>query len=529
MREQLGTDKTIFPSVALEALQDEIGALARYEPIELEDTLAGRELLLWPEAKKDIKKEIIWEPNPGPQSYLLSCRIHEVFFGGARGGGKTDGMLADFLLHAQLWGVDAIGVFFRRRLPQLEEVIRRSFALFVRLGAVYYVQSKTWVFPNGAILKFRYLERTQDAEEYQGHAYTWICFEEITQWPSPDPINRLRAVLRPPSGRSVPIYFRCTGNPGGAGHLWVKERYVAPKRTGYKVIVDPETGLKRVFIPSLPDDNPKLLLSDPFYKLRLRQVGSSSLVKAWLEGDWDVVSGGFWDDIWSQDRHLLRHDKIKIPESWTFRRSFDWGSSKPASTGFWAECNGDQPINSPVYIPRGSMVRVGEWYTVAKKRDGSCDPNVGLKYTNEQLGAGIAQRSVSKAFFGAQGRQWRGCTADPSIWNKLGDRSIYDGMREGAAKKPYEHSLIFEQADNDRRTGWSEMRAMLENALPARPESPGLWVMDNCVDWLRTVPTLQRDEKKTDDIDTDAEDHCADETRYAVMHRSNILIRKKVG
>jgi hypothetical protein len=520
MASPFGDKSTVDPLEAVSALRAEIGRPA-FEPIDLVDTLAGRELCTWNESKIELQPEVIWRPNPGPQRHLLACSIHEVFFGGARGGGKTDGMLGDFAQHAQLYGKDSIGVFFRRRLPQLEEVIRRSFALFIQLGARYYIQSKTWVFPNGAILKFRYLERLEDAEEYQGHSYSWMCFEEITQWPSADPINRLRATLR----GKAPCYFRATGNPGGSGHQWVKQRYIEPCRSGYLPISDPETGLKRVYIPSLTDDNPKLLENDPHYKLRLRMVGSAALVKAWLEGDWDVVSGGYFDDVWSERKHVLR--PFPIPAGWSFRRSFDWGSAKPSSCGFWAESNGVQPEGSSLYFPRGSLVRIGEYYTVARKRDGTRDPDVGLRLNNEQLGAAIAERSTSPNFFGGFGRKYKGCVADPSIWNDKGDRSIYDGMRYGAAKKIEGYNLIFEKADNERITGWAEMRAMLENALADRPESPGMWIFDRCEDWLRTVPTLQRDEKNTDDIDSEAEDHAADETRYAVMFRRNTGQRKR--
>lgn len=522
-REPLGKEKTVDFQVALASFRDECRTKARY--LELVDTLHGLEMKDWEEAQGDIKRETVWSPNPGPQKILLKCNVHEIFFGGARGGGKTDGMLADFVCHAQRFGEDAIGVFFRRRLTQLEEVIRRSFSLFVKLGAEYYVQSKTWVFPNGAILKFRYLERVEDAEEYQGHAYTWVCFEEMTQWPNAEAINRLRAVLRPPSGRAVPVYFRCTGNPGGAGHNWVKERYINPCRTGYKIIVDPETGMKRVYIPSLPDDNPKLLENDPHYKLRLRQVGSAALVKAWLEGDWDVVAGGFFDDVFSQERHVLR--PFIIPVQWRFRTSFDWGSAKPASTGFWAESDGTQPEGSSIYFPRGSLIRIGDWYTVEMRRDGTVNANTGQRLTNEQLGAGIAERCTSHKYFGASKRVYSGNVADPSIFNEMGDRSIFDGMREGAKKKPWNYHLTFEPADNERKTGWSEMRAMLENALSTRPESPGMWIFDRCVNWLRTVPSLQRSTKKPDDIDTEAEDHAADETRYAVMFQRNTMRKQR--
>jgi hypothetical protein len=457
----------------------------------------------------------------GPQQALWECPVHEAFFGGGRGGGKTFGMLVDWMLHERRYAADASGVFFRRKLPQLDEVIKLSHKFFLPLGARYTVQAKTWTFPSGATLKFRYLDREEDADEYQGHEYTWICFEELTQWATPAAINKLRACLRHP--KVMPGFFRATGNPGGPGHNWVKARYVDPARRGYRIITDQETGLERVFIPSLLRDN--IVLDQKQYTAQLKMVGADSLVRAWLEGDWDIVAGGFFDDIWSQKVHILK--PFPLPSRWLFRRSFDWGSSRPASTGFWAESDGSQPEKAPFHFPRGTMIRVGEWYTVKRDRSGMVVPDVGQKLTNEALGAGIAERSVSRKFYGAEGRKWRGCVADPSIWNDHGDRSIYDGMKAGAEKAGW--GISFDKADNDRVTGWSEMRAMLENALEKRAEFPGLYVFENCENWIRTVPVLQRDEKNGDDVDSESEDHAADETRYAVMYRVNHSKKKRLA
>ena len=141
---------------------------------------------------------------------------------------------------------------------------------------------------------FAYLERDSDAEEYQGHNYTRVYVEEVTNFPSPAPIDKLRATLR--SGSGVPVGMRLTGNPGGAGYNWVKKRYIDPAPRGYKLLteeceieLDGEkrmVSLDRVFIPSKIGDNQLLMRNDPTYILRLRQSGSEALVKAWLEGNW---------------------------------------------------------------------------------------------------------------------------------------------------------------------------------------------------------------------------------------------------
>ncbi len=445
----------------------------------------------------------IWKPQPGPQASLITCPIFEVFYGGARGGGKTDGMLGDFAIHADRYGRYARGVFFRRTYKQLEEVQYRAQQIYPKLGAQWLKGEALWLFPNGATLKMRHLWDENDAENYQGHSYTWICIEEATNWPTPAAIDRIRATLR--SAHGVPVRLRLTGNPGGAGHNWVKQRYITPAPNGYTKLIDPVSGEARVFIPARLEDNPALTLKDPGYERRLLQAGSAALVKAWRFGIWDIVAGGFFDDVWNPSLHVLT--PFEIPATWRMRRSFDWGSAKPSSLGMWAESDGAPIEKLGLHFPRGSMIRVGEWYTVQKDIQGYVKPNVGTGLTNKQQGSGVVTMS--------QGRNWRGCVADPSIFIKAGGPSIYDQMRDGAREAG--GMIVFSKADNNRIAGWQKMRGMLQASAKERPESPGIWIFENCLDWIRTVPVLQRDQKKPDDIDTEAEDHAADETRYAVM------------
>ena len=134
------------------------------------------------------EQTVLWQPQPGPQTALLACPVFEVFYGGARGGGKTESSIGDWLQHSSEYGEAAIGIFFRRKLVQLAEVIARTKQLFPKLGGRYNEQQKTWTMANGARLKFAYLEKDADAEEYQGHNYTRVYGEEVTNFPSSAPI-----------------------------------------------------------------------------------------------------------------------------------------------------------------------------------------------------------------------------------------------------------------------------------------------------------------------------------------------------
>lgn len=441
------------------------------------------------------QQTVIWAPQEGPQTALIQCPVFEVFYGGARGGGKTEGSIGDWLEHSSTYGEAAIGIFVRRKFKQLAEVIARTKQIFPKLGAKYNEQKAEWRMAGGARLKFVYLERDSDAEEYQGHNYTRVYVEEVTNFASPSPINKLRATLRSSCG--VPVGMRLTGNPGGPGHSWVKARYIDPAPQGYKLIteeceveIDGEVRtvqLERVFIPSKLGDNMLLLRNDPTYVLRLRQSGSEALVKAWLEGNWDIVDGAYFD--FDEAKHVKDRDYIKYAPPQTVRfRSFDWGSAKPFSVGWWAICDGTWPEIDP--LPFGALFRYREWY-------GASGPNKGL---------GMLADHVAKQIIDFErNERIRYAVADPAIFIRNGGPSIAESMA----------ICRWRRADNKRLPGWEQLRQRLggENGVPM------LYVADSCEDTIRTLPILQHDEKNTEDLDTDGEDHAADEIRYACMSR----------
>jgi hypothetical protein len=439
---------------------------------------------------------VIWQPQEGPQTALLQCPVFEVFYGGARGGGKTESSIGDWLDHSSTYGEHAVGIFVRRKFKQLAEVIARTKQLFPKIGAKYNEAKAEWLMPGGARLKFVYLERDSDAEEYQGHNYTRVYVEEVTNFPSPGPIDKLRATLR--SGAGVPVGMRITGNPGGPGHNWVKARYIDPEPRGYKIIpetcqveIDGENRtvmLERVFIPSKLGDNMLLLRNDPTYVLRLRQSGSEALVKAWLEGNWDIVDGAYFTEL-NEGLHGRPASIIRqaTPGTVLFR-SFDWGSYKPFSVGWYAIADGLWPQGDP--LPSGSIFRYREWY-------GASGVNKGLGMTADAVGHEILTQE--------EGERVRYAVADPAIFIRNGGPSIAESMARCRWRK----------ADNKRLPGWEAVR----QRLVGQEGIPMVYIAHECEDFWRTVPTLQHDENNPEDLDTDGEDHIADEFRYACMSR----------
>ena len=441
---------------------------------------------------------VIWSPQAGPQTALLQCPVFEVFYGGARGGGKTDGMIGDWMQHSSLYGESAVGIFVRRNRTQLSEVIARTKQLFLKLGAKYNETKSEWLMATGARLRFVYLERDADAENYQGHNYTRVYIEEVTNFPAPGPINKLRATLRGSSG--VPVGLRLTGNPGGPGHNWVKARYIDPNPRGFQVIEERDVvelsdgtevsvALERVFIPSKIRDNPRLLDTQPTYLLQLKQTGSEALGRAWLYGDWAMIQGAYFS-AFSPDRHVCS-SSIILPAHWTRFRAFDWGSAKPFSCGWYAVADGKS-----LGFPEGALLKYREFY------GWNGTPNVGLRMSALAVGKAIFERDLEEAKLG---RNITYGLADPSIFAEDGGPSIAESMLSGGCQ--------WARADNKRIPGWEQMHVRFQ------ADPPLLYFSDACEHTLRCVSSVQHDETKPEDLDTEGEDHAVDETRYACNSR----------
>jgi len=241
---------------------------------------------------------------------------------------------------------------------------------------------------------------------------------------------------------------------------------------------------------------------DPNYEIRLEGLGDPALVRAMKLGDWDIVSGGMFDDVWDRAIHVI--PPFVIPRSWRIDRSFDWGSSKPFSVGWWAESDGTevQLMDNYTYTyPRGTLFRFAEWY------GWNGEPNKGLRMTATEIARGVKERELA---MGISGRTKPG-PADSSIWNMENGKSVEEDMRllnvrwTKANKSP-----------GSRKLGWDQMRKLFKNVKMGEDDA-GLYIFNNCVNFSRTVPVLPRKENDTDDVDSDAEDHIADETRYRVL------------
>lgn len=449
-------------------------------------------------------EEVAWSAQPGPQSALLACPVPDILFGGARGGGKTDGLIGDWLSHQHEYRHRARGIIFRRSYPELEEVEKRCLEVFPATGGRYKSQRKTWYWPNGSTLKLRYLQKDKDASKYQGHSYTWMAFDELTMWASPRPIDLLGACLR--SAHGVPCVQRNTANPGGPGHNWVKARYIDPSPAMVPFWdADEQTGAltQRVYIPSRLEHNQLLMQNDPKYWQRVATAagGRRDLLLAWRWGNWNIVAGGMFDDVWLPDVHVL--PAFPIPHGWKIDRGFDWGSSAPYACLWFAESDGTEATfrtGHKFCVPRGSLFICGEEYGWDGKT-----PNKGLRLTNTEIGQRIVEKEEALKF---RGRTQAG-PADSAIFDIVNGKSIHETLEATGAG-----FTAASKGPGSRVTGWSHIRNRLKASHQWPMEEPGLFVFEGCRQVIRTLPTLPRDEEDPDDTDEQAEDHIGDVIRY---------------
>lgn len=450
---------------------------------------------------------MVWEPLKGPQtSAILADWCDEIFLSGERGSGKSDFQLGYQEDGALLYGKYSRGIMFRKTYPELEELQARACEIFPESGAIYktqpsanYPYSNCWYWTSGATVKMRFIENEKDYGRYHGHQYTRISFDEVTEYAIPTGILKMLSTLRSPHG--IPCSARMSGNPGGVGHLWVKQRYIKPAPPMVP-FTDPDTGFTRMHIPSKLSDNKILIKEDPNYRNRIKAAckGNKVLLKAWLYNDWDIIAGAFFDN-WDKKRHVVK--PFKIPDEWAKFMSGDWGSAKPFSFGWWAVVSDDYVTKEGLILPRGCLVRYKEWYGC---KEGEYD--VGLKMPASKVGIGIAERNKNKDFYGV---------LDPNAFTEDGGPSIAEMIKKGS-----DYKVFLKKADNKRVAkkgaigGWDQVRDRLTGESKNRPM---IVVFSTCSAIIRTLPIMQHDKDNLEDVNTKLEDHAPDELRYACMSR----------
>jgi len=419
----------------------------------------------------------IWRPQTGPQLKAIEAGacVDELFFGGARGGSKTDFLLGDFAADLDQ-GAEWHGVLFRRSYPELDEIVRRTLELYPQLGGEYKVGVHEWHFANGARLSLRHLDTDADVTHYQGHSYSWIAFDELPNWPTAYAYNAMKATLR---GSARFKRIRATGNPGGVGHLWVREYFVDTTNGGDDLYTDPTTGMSRCYVPSRVTDNKILLKNDPNYIKRLHGVGDPALVAAWLDGDWDAIVGGYFAHLRKDECEV---DPFDIPPEWPIFMSMDYGETNPAWCGILAVDYDDN-----IYV-------VDEYY---RSETGGADHARGIRNMYDSCPF-IVGHPRPRAFL-----------APSDMWIK---------------RAPGEASLAWSPADSFRDAGFYLTRCNMDRINGWRAINDLLF--DKRLRFFRgrtnrvlaSLLSVQRDNNNPEDVAKGGDDHAADGLRYGINH-----------
>lgn len=439
------------------------------------------------------KQEVVFAPNEGPQTEFLAASEREVLYGGAAGGGKSFGLLADPMRYFS--NPNFNGLILRRTNDELRELIWKSQELYPKAfqGAKWAEKKSQWTFPSGAKLWLTYLERDQDVLRYQGQAFSYVAFDELTQYPTDFAWNYMRSRLRT-TDPTLPIYMRATTNPGGAGHGWVKRTFIDPAPANTKFVArDLESGedmvypdghekageplFYRRFIPASLKDNPYLMDGGQYEAnlLSLPEMQRRQL----LEGDWAVADGAAFSEFRSSVHVIEPYD---IPTDWRRFRSCDYGYSSYSAVHWFAI--------DPSY---GTLVNYRELYL--------------SKHTGRDLAKAVIEAEGSERIdYGV---------LDSSCWHnrgQLGPSIAEEMISQGTRWRPSDRT------NGARVAGKNRFHEVLK--IDEDTGLPGIQFFNTCRQIIADLPVIPADPRGSDDIDPRyASDHAYDSVRYAVMSR----------
>ncbi len=421
----------------------------------------------------EAQEDVIFKANEGPQEDFLAAGETDVLYGGAAGGGKSYAMLVDPLRFAHR--AAHRGLIIRRSMPELRELIDKSRELYPKAfpGCKYKEVEKLWNFPSGAKIEFGFLERDADVYRYQGQAYSWIGFDEITHLPTEFAWNYLASRLRT-TDPEIQTYMRCTANPGGAGATWVKKRYIDPAPS-YESFIGAD-GLTRKFIPARLQDNP-FLATDGRYEQMLKALPPTQRQQL-LDGNWDVSEGAAFTEFVPQ-LHVIT--PFEIPVHWERIKGIDYGYASESACIWGAVDPSD-----------GTLIIYRELY-----KKGLLGTDLADLITNMELADPFSVPGV----------------LDTACWSRTGTTGPTIGetlIRAG-------HKL--RRADKNRIQGKIQIHEYLKVMQSGRPR---IQIFNTCPNLIRELQSIPLDKKNPEDVDTHAPDHAYDALRYLIMSRPRI-------
>ena len=440
---------------------------------------------------------IIFKPNDGPQTDFLAASEREVLYGGSAGGGKSYAMLADPLRYMDVPAF--AGLLLRHTTEELRELITKSQEMYPKIwpGIKWSERKMTWTAPSGATLWLSYLDKDQDVTRYQGLAFSWIGFDELTQWATPFAWNYMRSRLRS-ADPNLPLCMRATTNPGGRGHHWVKKMFIDPAPAGKSYIAtDIESGeqlkypaghakagralFKRRFIPARLRDNPYLSQQGDYEAMLLSLPEQQR--RQLLDGDWDIKEGAAFTEF---DRNTHVVEPFDIPNNWVKFRACDYGYGSYTGVLWFAVSPNEQlVVYRELYVSKVLAVDLADMVLELEAGDGN------MRY-------GVL---------------------DSSLWHKRGDTgpSLAEQMiMRGCRWRPSDRSK------GSRVAGKNEIHRRLQ--VDEFTEEARLVFFNNCTETISQLPAIPLDKKNPEDVDTHSEDHLYDALRYGIMSRPRFSI-----
>ena len=426
-----------------------------------------------PSLQAELKESVIFQPNDGPQTDFLAAGETDVLYGGAAGGGKSYAMLVDPLRFAHRSAHRAL--ILRRSMPELRELIDKSRELYPKAfpGCKYREVEKLWNFPSGAKIEFGFLERDADVYRYQGQAYSWIGFDEITHLPTEFSWNYLASRLRTTDPEITP-YMRCTANPGGSGALWVKKRYISPAPHNESFMGN--DGITRKFIPARLNDNP-YLAADGRYEQMLKSLPPTQR-RQLLEGNWEISEGAAFTEF---DREVHVIEPFEIPLHWERVKGLDYGYASESAC-VWVAIDPND----------GTLIVYRELY-----RKGLLATELADMLTNMELSDPMSVRGV----------------LDTACWSRTGTTgpTVAETLIQAGHK--------LRPADKNRIAGKIQIHEHLKLQDTGRPR---IQMFNTCPNLIRELQSIPLDKNNPEDVNTHASDHAYDALRYLIMSRPRI-------
>jgi len=439
---------------------------------------------------------------------LGAPEVYDLFLGGGRGGGKSYALALLALRHVEQYGARARVLYMRKTyqgLADFELVTRHLFGLIYGGRARYNSQTHTWRFDNGAYVELGQLDNPGDYQKYQGRSFTLLLVDEGGQFSDPASLDIMRSNLRGPN--DMPIRMVISANPGGPGHYWLAKRYVFAAAP-WTPFLESRSKRNWLYCPSTFVQNEFIDRAQYEDQLEAACPSDAELLRAWKTGDWAVARGAYFASCIDENRNAV-DPWAEIPRDpytgklWKNWLAHDYGSSAPSVTYVMVESPGANGPDGKFY-PRDSLIVVDELATVRGEQ-----LNVGLGWTVPVLAEEL-KGMCTRWGIPAQG------TADDAIFARSGHStgSISDefsraGVHFYAAKK------------GDRITGWTKMKRLLADA--GKPDVPGLYIARTCTYFWQTVPSLARDQKRIEDVDSSGPDHGADAIRYGCLRENRTV------